>query len=179
MAQIADSHERYGLISRTFHWAVAVLIVAQLLSAAAHALFGRENPVRGLLWSYHQTLGATILALVVLRALWGLTNLTRRPGHPGVVGVLSTIGHVAMYLLMLAIPSIALIRAYGSGRGFDYLGLQLVPATGQEVAWMTEGLGQFHSIFGWTLAVLIAGHIVMAIYHTRVLRDGTLQRMTG
>ena len=36
MTSITDSPDRYGLVSRFFHWGMAALFAAQFASAAAH-----------------------------------------------------------------------------------------------------------------------------------------------
>lgn len=36
-----------------------------------------------------------------------------------------------------------------------------------------------HGVLSWCLSALIAGHIVMALFHQLALKDGTLARMAG
>ena len=86
MTSFTDSPDRYGLVSRLFHWGMAALFALQFASAAAHWALPRENTLRDALWSYHADLGVTLLLLVLLRGAWGLWNLRNRPTETGLMG---------------------------------------------------------------------------------------------
>ena len=179
MPNLSDGPDRYGLVTRVFHWGMAALFAAQFLSAAAHWALDRENALRQTLWSYHATLGTRLFLLVLLRGLWGLANLSRRPGHSGAMGQAAKLGHLVLYLLMVIVPTLRLLAAAGSTRGFSYLGIQIFPARETEIA-LLSGMAEWHGELGWILALLVVGHIVMAvIWHRLVQRDDTLSRMAG
>jgi cytochrome b561 len=179
MTQISDSPNRYGLISRTLHWGMAILFAAQFLSAAAHWALPRENALRDTLWSYHPTLGMTLFLLVLLRGVWGLANIARRPSHGGTMGRAAAAGHIALYGLMVIVPFSRLLAAAGGTRGLSYFGLQVFPARETEVAWM-QTLSEWHGEMGWILALLVIGHAAMAIiWHHLIKRDDVLTSMAG
>lgn len=179
LADIWDRTDRYGLVTRTLHWGMAVLFVAQFLAAAARLLLPRENAVREALWSYHPTLGMTLFLLVLIRGMWGLANLPRRPPHSGALGRAAVAGHVAIYALMIVVPATRILAAAGSERGLAYLGMVIVPPREAEIAW-TQIPAEWHGEMGWMLALLVLGHIAMAtIWHQAIQRDGTLKRMAG
>lgn len=179
MTRLTDTPDRFGAITRFLHWGMALLFAAQFLSAAAHWALPRENAIRETLWSYHYTLGTTLFLLVLLRGAWGLANLPRRPAHSGRVGQAAVAGHAALYALMVVVPATRLLAAAGSDRGFSYLGLQIFAPHETEIAWM-QAPSELHGELGWVLALLVLGHIAMAvIWHRLIQRDGTLQRMAG
>lgn len=179
MAHLSDSPDRYGLVSRVFHWGMAALLAAQFLSAAARWGLDRENAVRETLWSYHTTLGTTLFLLVLMRGVWGLANISRRPPHSGRMGQAAKLGHIALYLLMVIVPTLKLLSAAGGTRGFSYLGIQIFPAREVEIAWLSS-FGEWHGELGWILALLIIGHIAMAtVWHHLIRRDDTLRRIAG
>lgn len=179
MMKLFDSPDRYGLVTRVLHWGMAVLFLAQFISAAARWGLPRENAVREVLWSYHANLGMTLFLLVLVRGLWGLTNLQKRPPHYGLVGHAAVAGHVALYALMVIVPAVRILAAAGSDRGLSYLGVRIFPAREPEVAWM-QIPAEWHGEMGWILALLVLGHIAMAtIWHHLIQRDDTLSRMAG
>ncbi|MCG3268209.1 cytochrome b [Yoonia sp. I 8.24] len=179
MTQLSDSPVRYGLVSRILHWGMAALFAAQFLSAAAHWGLPRENALRDTLWSYHTTLGFTLFLLVMVRGAWGLANIARRPTHAGAMARAATIGHVAIYGLMVLVPFSRILASGGGTRGLRYLGFQIFPAREAEIAW-TQVLAEWHGQMGWTLALLALGHIGMAlIWHRLVRRDDVLATMAG
>ncbi|MDD9724410.1 cytochrome b [Roseovarius sp. SK2] len=177
---LRDTPGHYGPVSRILHWGMAALFAAQFLSAAAHWALPKENAVRDVLWSYHGTLGATLFLLVLLRGAWGLANIPRRPpAHDGVVGRAAVAGHLAIYALMVIVPAVRLLAAAGSDRGLSYLGITFVAPREVEVAWM-QAPAEWHGEMGWILALLVVGHIAMAVvWHRMIRRDDTLQRMAG
>ena len=177
--QLLDTPTRYGTISRFFHWSIGALIIWQILSMAAKNTLGRESALAGFMVGSHASVGFIIFLLVWLRVGWALINRGRRPVHgDGLLGLAARAGHFVLYLLMLFIPTVAVLRAFGGERPFTVFGIQLSAGQpeGQEIEAMT-GLANFHGEMGWLLAVLILGHIGMAIFHLAVLRDRTIAKM--
>lgn len=179
MTRLSDNPDRYGVASRILHWGMAILFLAQFISAAAHWALPRENALREALWSYHPDLGITLFLLVLIRGAWGLANIPNRPPHSGAIGRAAVAGHVAIYALMIIVPTVRILASAGSDRGLSYLGATIFPARETEIAWM-QAPAEWHGEMGWILALLVLGHIAMAtIWHHLIQRDGTLQRMTG
>ena len=169
-----DTKLRYGVVSRFLHWGMALLFAWQFSSAASRVFF-EDSALESFLWGTHRTVGVLLLSLLVLRVLWALANASRRPSS---VSVMATLGHVALYGLMFAVPTIALIRQYGSGRSLEVFGLTLMSGfDGEEITWMTNLGGLLHGELGWTLLALIVGHIVMAFLHRKLTHHDVLTRM--
>jgi cytochrome b561 len=175
-----DTPQRYGLVSRALHWGMAALFLWQFAGMAVRITVGR-HPVTAFMVGSHSGIGFLLLCLVLLRGAWGLANARRRPGHaPGLVGRLATLGHLALYALMLVVPSLALLRAYGSGRAFAPFGIPVFPGfEGGPIGWMTAPGHAAHGLLAWTLLALVAGHVAMVIVHRRLWRDDVLHRMAG
>ena len=177
MTSFTDSPDRYGLVSRLFHWGMAALFALQFASAAAHWALPRENTLRDALWRYHPDLGVTLLLLVLLRGAWGLWNLSNRPTEMDLMGYAAKAGHAGLYALMVIVPAIKIIGSAGGTRGFSYLGFQIFPAQDATIAW-TKTISEWHGTLGWILAAVVLGHIGAAIvWHQLIKRDGVLKRM--
>ncbi|WP_062014045.1 cytochrome b [Aureimonas sp. AU4] len=176
---LADRPTGYGLVTRTLHWGMALLFAWQFAGAMLHALAER-TPVERFVWATHYSVGVTLWALVLARGAWGLANLGSRPRHEGppLLARAATLGHLALYALMVVVPTLAILRAAGNGRGFSVYGLQLVAPGGEPNAALVAPGNVLHGFLGWTLLVLVAGHVAVALWHARVRRDGTLRRMT-
>ncbi|UHS58241.1 MULTISPECIES: cytochrome b/b6 domain-containing protein [Agrobacterium] len=173
-----DTPGQYGLISRTLHWTMAILLIWQFLVILTWRVFGDTEWVRTVtsLGPGHGTVGLLVIVLVVIRATWWTVNRNRRPVQSTTVTArMAAVVHVSFYLLMFIIPALALLRAYGSGKGWELW----IPASGAEVSWMIAPADLFHSLLAWVLSVLIAGHVTMALVHRFALNDETLGRMTG
>lgn len=176
--QIWDSLNGYGVISRMFHWLMAVLFLWQFISAILR-VFVKDSAAYGFFWSAHHTIGFSLLILVLLRGVWGLLNLSKRPRKQGAIGQLAAAGHLVIYILMFAVPALALLRSYGSGRGFSAFGIQVFQQTGVQNAALTAPGNAAHGLLGWVLLAVIVGHVFMALVHHFALRDNTLRHMTG
>ncbi|GGC96963.1 cytochrome b [Vreelandella lutescens] len=170
---VMDSSTRYGLVSRALHWGMALLFVWQFSSAAAR-VFLEDTAIDGFLWGTHSQVGVVLMALVVIRAVWAVMNASRRPPA---VSVMAKLGHLALYGLMIAVPAIALIRQYGSGRALDVLGINLMAGGGERIEWMTNLGGLLHGELGWALLALVVGHIAMAVLHRRLTNHSIMTRM--
>lgn len=176
-AQPIDGAQKYDFVSRVLHWGMAALFLWQLCSAFAHQ-FLEDTAIEGFFWAGHYPVGVLLLLLAFFRGLWGLATLPRRPKQaPGVLGVAARLGHLALYLLMIATPALALLRAFGSGRGFSVLGIEIFAPGGARVDWMVEAGSLLHGELGWVFFALIFGHVVMALAHGRLFGREVLSRM--
>ena len=175
--RVMDHEHGYGLASRFFHWSMFLLLLWQITSAVLHYALD-DTAITDFFFGFHFSNGVLILVLAVLRGAWGLLNLSRRPSHAGALNRLAALGHVAMYSLLIAVPVVAIIRAYGSTRPFSALGIDIFASRANEIAWMTDLGGAWHGFLGWTLFALIAGHIAMAFMHTYVWKEPLIARMT-
>lgn len=159
---MSDTTERYGAISRIFHWGMALLVLWQFLSAGAHFLL-EDTAIEGFFWPTHKPLGILLFALIVTRIVWALINVSRRPES---INIAARAGHIGLYVLLASVPALALVRQYGSGRSFEPFGIPLFPGfEGEKVAWMVAPGNLLHSWLGWFLLAMILGHILMAFWH--------------
>lgn len=158
-----DNNNYYGVISRVLHWGMALLLLWQFLTA-----FSREwlddTALGDFMWSAHKPTGVVLLLLIVLRILWALLNLSRRPPS---INWAARLGHIALYVLMLVVPTLGLLRQYGSGRSFEPFGISLFAGFEGKIEWLVESGNLLHGSLAWTLLALIVGHIVMAFWHRK------------
>lgn len=174
-----DTPQVYGQVTRILHWTMAALILWQFLGMGLRAVYGRQDWLAPFVGS-HAPVGTALFVLVILRALWALANRSNRPAHEGgLLGRAATAGHALLYLLMLVIPGLALLRAWGSDRVFAPFGFQIFSAKTPEVEWTGNLAGALHGELGWFLLALVAGHVLMVGLHQAMWRDGTLARMAG
>lgn len=177
--RLGDSRNGYGLVSRTFHWLMAAILAWQFASALCHA-FLPDTAIETFFWSMHFNFGIILWVLVMLRGVWGLINLANRPPYKGPSAQRFAAGlvHFLLYALMLAIPTIAILRSYGGPRGMRFFGQQIFEPREEVIEPLMDLGNAWHGELGWVLLALITGHIALACWHGYVRRDGTLRRMT-
>lgn len=151
----------YSRAQIALHWVVFLLIAQQYLFK--DAMSGAWDRVsEGLEAGFDPLVLAHVAggALVLILALWRLTLRARRGVPPAiengkVQGLVAKLTHVGLYAVMI-----------------------LMPISGS-VAWFggVEAAAQGHNVIKVVLLALVALHVVGALYHQFVLRDGTLARM--
>ncbi|MGI3164583.1 cytochrome b [Pseudooceanicola sp. 200-1SW] len=174
-----DDPTRYGLVSRLFHWAMAALLLYQIIGMMASNALGRSSAVAAFVGPTHQPLGVLLMVLVVLRLIWAVLNAARRPAQErGPLGLLAKAGHGLLYLLMLLVPAVALLRAWGGTRGLEVFGVQVFAPREVAIDWATAPAAA-HGPLALLMLLLILGHAGAAIWHKRVKRDDVMARMIG
>ncbi len=156
-----DDQYRYGTVSRTLHWGMALLLLWQILTVGVRVLM-KDSAIDDFMWSTHRPFGALLLLLASIRIIWALINRSHRPPP---VNVFAKWGHVTLYVLLFVVPALGLARHYGAGRSFEPFGIPLFSGFDGRIDWLVEPGNLLHSSLGWTLITLIVGHIFMAIWH--------------
>lgn len=161
----------YGTLSRFFHWLMAAMFAFMLCTAAMWNINEKYYSLMG----YHKSVGFLLLVLVALRLVWALANWRNRP-H-GSLAV--KLGHAALYVLMAAVPVVAMIRQYGSARGdLEVFGITVMHKIEQPIEWMTQLGNAAHGKLAYLLFVLAFGHIAMAVLH-QLRGEKIINRMAG
>jgi len=183
----SNTARAYGWVARFFHWTVAALILAAIaLGLYAGSLpKGGEAQLQAIFQTYsvHKTVGVTALTLAVLRILWTLTQKKPLPLHPGrrLEGFVAETVHWGLWIGMIIMPISGWLLHSAAPGGFARilwpLG-QRLPMVPEDAA-LAERFAAFHKL-GWLLlGGLILLHILGALKHVIIDRDGTLSRMAG
>jgi cytochrome b561 len=170
---------RYTATAIVLHWLLALCIIA----AFCVGLQVSDMPVSParIRWiNYHKWAGVTILTMSVLRLLW---RLSHRPPElpqdmPGWQQRASRWAHRLLYLCFFIVPVAG--WAYSCAAGFHvvYLGLIPLPDLAPKDKALADVLKQVHATLAWSLAVLVGLHVLAAVKHQFVDKDGLLRRMS-
>ena len=172
-----DNEQGYGYVTRFLHWSMALLFLWQFTSGLLRVIV-KDTDIATFFWRTHHSIGFTLFLLVLIRGAWGLFNARHRPAHTrNLMGRAAQLGHLLLYVLMIVVPALAILRAYGRGRGFQPFGVPLFEATGVQMPALMAPGNALHGLLGWGLLALIAGHITMALVHRLVWKDGVYQQM--
>lgn len=171
--------ERYATPSILLHWLVALLIVVGF--GLGLTLSGMPlSPTKFKLIGWHKWLGISVLALLALRLAGRL--LWPAPALPGTMSPLAQLaakgGHLALYALMLAVPLTGWLMSSAYGIPVVYLGLLPLPDLIAANETLAHQLKEVHELLNWTLALAVAGHVLVAFKHHFIDRDGLLFRMS-
>ena len=166
---------------RVIHWLVAALVVAQFIVAWSIPDGDRQSP----LWQVHFSLGFTILLLMVARlAVRGLapSGPSLPPDVPGWQRVLARLTQILFYVLLIAMPLSGWILVGFSGHGPTVYGAFTLPVLWQapaspDLKTIKAPFEVLHVYGGWVLLVLISLHLLGALSHLVVRKDGVFNRM--
>jgi cytochrome b561 len=171
----------YPATSKWLHWSVALCVLTTLPVAFWMNNTGNQD-VANNLYNFHKSLGVVIFFLMVLRLINRLIVGAPAPEprlKPWQRAVSSAV-HGLLYTLLILMPIVGYVAnsAYGeNGTPTPFFGLfQLPPIVGPNTP-LAERLFMIHKYVGWIVALLAAIHIVAALQHYVVRRDGVLQRM--
>lgn len=168
-------HWHFGI--RLLHWLTVAALAAQIAIA-----FG---PMRGpgmtmMNWlPLHMSIGATILAITVLRLCW--RSFTQAPVRPTsrFLPFATAFFHMLLYVTILAVvitgwlgyrpmPFMPPARLFGT------LPVPLAPSVGTLSA---RGFAFVHQKLVWMMLGLVGIHVLAAMVHLVLLRDGVMRSM--
>jgi cytochrome b561 len=170
------STQRYDAVAIVLHWGIASLIaVAFLLGLTVDAF---PKAYEGAVVNAHALIGLAVITLSLARVGWRLAH--KPPALPQTKGAIvetaSKLVHVLLYVLMIVVPLIGIPTLLYRGRGLD-LGLFQMPPLVPRVPEIFRPLTELHEFTAYALVLLAVGHVLAALYHQFVLRDGLVQRM--
>jgi cytochrome b561 len=160
------------------HWTVAGLVFSALFMGWTMTSMA-VSPFRLEVYNWHKWVGVTVLALALLRLAW---RLTHRPpplaaSIPRWGRIAAHSGHALLYLLLVAMPMTGWIYSNYSGYPVVYLGKLPLPDLVERNREMAAAWVEVHGNLAVLLAATVTGHVVAALYHQFIARDGTLLRI--
>lgn len=182
--RLTNTHASYGLIARSFHWLMALLIltIIPLGKIANDAPFSTDTEFarKFMLFSLHKTLGVVIFGLAVLRILWAVWQPKPGPLHPErkVETFVAITTHWMLYSALVLVPLTGWIE-HAATPGLAPIwwpfGQSLPFVSASE--WMFNTFSALHRTFGKVLVLAIILHIIGALKHHLIDKDATLRRM--
>ncbi len=164
---------RYQPALVALHWLVALLIVG-LLCLGFFVLDDMPNsdPKKLQILVWHMSGGIFVLLLMIVRIIVRIRSAKPVPAHIGSPALdrLATLGHYSLYAIVF------LMIATGWTTGFLISGA-FAPGGKLPVSFDLLPSFRMHEILATVLVVLIAGHVLAALYHQFVLKDGLFRRM--
>ena len=185
---LANTHRSYGAVTKTFHWTIALGILAMIplgivANQAAHAIEAGDASLvdrARLLFSIHKTLGIVILAAALAHIAWAVSQPKPAPLHPErrAETFLASLVHWLLYGSLVLVPLTGW-AAHAATTGFAPIwwplgqDLPLVP----ESAEAEHLFASLHIVFERVLVLSILLHVAGALKHHLWDRDDTLRRM--
>lgn len=170
----------WGVVARLLHWLFLVLIIGAWYAVEAHEDFPKGSPERADWMRLHFSLGVTVFILVWARLGWRLSGDVPAPvPGPRWQQQGAALVHLALYLILIAMPLTGLLTMQFEGRVVSWFGLVDIPLFLAPAKDTAELLEEVHAEVLWpVLLTLVALHAAAAFWHHFRLKDDTLRRMT-
>ncbi|KWU17909.1 cytochrome b [Burkholderia cenocepacia] len=170
----------YSPAARSLHWLVGGLILVTLVIGWVWPTIA-PGPDRQLFSNIHKLFGSAALFMVLLRIV---VRLRRRPPDsspfPRWQRMSSTAVHRLLYGLMLAMP-LSGLATLNWRSGVAIFGIRLPQWTPEAVTRLLDSPADVfqwtHYAGAWIISIFICLHIVAALWHQFVKRDGVMSRM--
>ena len=170
---------RYSIGAMIFHWVIAIAVIVnwRLAENAEHAE-AMEDKIA--IFANHKALGILILLLTLGRLAWRMTH----PVPPLPSGLanweakLARTVHVLFYVFLIGLPLGGWLANSMGGNEVDMFGLFTIPPLPiGENADASKAIFGLHATGGSVFIYLIALHILGALKHTFVDKNGGIFRM--
>jgi len=170
--------QRYTITAIIFHWLVALLIIGAFTMGLVMTEMSL-SPAKLKYYSWHKWAGVTILGLATMRLLWRLTHSA--PTYPASMPEWQKTSanalHGLLYVLMFAVPVSGYFYTLSAGYPVVYFGQFELPVLIEKNDELKPVLQAVHFWLNMTLASMVGIHVMAALKHQFVDRDGVLKRM--
>lgn len=175
-----DKTLSYTSTAKLLHWLMALIWIAVWIMGML-AVYGRQtfNPQYGLT-AWHKAIASTLLLLIVIRIIWRLTHTP--PALPATMGKhakqMAKLGHLALYIFaLLAMPLSGWLLSSFAGKPVLVAGILPLPALSGPCPEYVGLIREIHTYLAWFCAILIIGHILLALKHHFIDKDNVLISM--
>ncbi len=170
---------RYDRVAVTLHWLMALAVIGQLVfGLMLDDLAPRGTPARAGVINLHKSIGIVLGLLALARLAWRWTH--QPPAWPASLSPAqqraARWGHGLLYACMILAPLAGVIASNFSKHGVRFFGFKLAPL-GPDLVPVYKFFSGLHGLLVWTLMVLVAGHVLMALKHAWIDRNGLFSRI--
>jgi cytochrome b561 len=168
----------YNGIAKGLHWLVLLLLVVQFIVAWTMPDIGHDTKPDGLI-AWHVSVGTSILLIMLVRLAWRSVSIVPPPPDDlaAPLRVLSRSTHFLLYAILIVLPLLGWINANARGWTVRLVGLIPLPTLSPEGSSWGQDMGAVHQVVAYVLLGFVGLHVLGAMYHQFVLRDGLLNRM--
>lgn len=172
-----NSPRGWGLLAIVLHWGSAVAIVG--LFALGWWMTGLDyySEWYHLAPWWHRGIGVLVMLMILGRIAWRLAQPTPAAHGSRLERRAASWGHLALYVLMLAVLISGYLISTADGKGIEVLGMFTLPAVISDLPEQASRAGVVHWYSAVVLIILSAGHALAAFKHHYVDRQDTLRRM--
>ncbi|TAK91358.1 MAG: cytochrome b [Burkholderiaceae bacterium] len=170
---------RYTLPAIVLHWLMALLIIWAFTLGLRMVDMPGLTPDKLKYFSWHKWLGVTVLGLACVRLLWRVFHPA--PAYPASMPRWQQKAanglHAFLYLLIFIVPLSGYFYSLADGVPVVYLGVIPLPVLMEKNAVWKPILKELHDTLTTVLLVVFCLHVLAALKHHFIDKDGIFKRM--
>jgi cytochrome b561 len=177
--RIRNSSQDYGVIAMALHWIVVALVLGAWISGQFGDELLRGAPHETGLF-VHMSLGLAIVAFVVARLFWRLSDPPPAPEKSPLGAWGEWVGkvvHYFIYVALIAVPVAGIVVQFAQGHALPVSGLFELTSPWPADRAFAHDAKEVHELLANGMLALIGLHAAAALAHHYVFRDRTLLRM--
>ncbi len=179
--QWTNSKDGYGGLSIALHWLAALAVILMLVTGfrADMAADAGDRATRAAVMGWHISLGASFFLILLVRVV--SSYLQPRPAPPEQAPWLRLVSAATHQILLLGILVQIVsgpLAIWSGGRAINVFDVISIPSPFAE---RNQGIHEIaelmHAVGRWALIIFIGLHVLGALKHIFVDRDGVMRRM--
>jgi cytochrome b561 len=179
--QWTNTKSGYGWLSVALHWLAAIAVIIMLTTGFRADMAGDagDRAARSMLMGWHISLGASFALILLARVFASYAQ--PRPTPPEQAPILKFLSSATHQVLLIAILIQVIsgpLAVWSGGRAINVFDLFSIHGPFAE---RNEGVHEFaellHGIGRWALIGGISLHVLGALKHAMIDRDGVMRRM--
>lgn len=179
---LTNTIQSWGFIAKSLHWLLALLIIGMLIFGTYMTGIPDDRLAEKFqLYQWHKSFGLLAFVFIALRLAWRAVQPTPAlpADSPAYVRLGSKFSHIALYVLMFALPVSGYLMTSVNTFGIPTVAFGVIPIPhilGAD-AGLEKIFKEIHEISGNLLIAVLLLHVAAAVKHGFIDRDGILQRM--
>jgi cytochrome b561 len=176
---LLNTKNSFGLIAKSFHWVLAILIL-WMLSVGFAMVSIPPSPDKFWVYALHKSFGIFILTLMLGRLAWRIISPRpdALPTHKEWEDRLAKFVHFALYICIFMMPLSGWLMSSAGGFPAMFFGLFALPPVLPKNETAFAITRTIHAFAAYGILTLLALHVAGALKHHFIDKDATLQRMT-
>lgn len=174
---IRDTLDGYGLISRLFHWFMAVAIVAMFALGLWMVGLDYYSPYYNSAPDIHRSVGMVLLFALIVRLIWRMVNPKPSGAELSPLERKASFAvHWGFYVLLFVLLISGYLISTAGGAPVSVFGWFDVPAI-TKLPGLETPAGNVHRILAYAVIALAVIHTLAALKHHIIDRSAILTRM--
>ncbi|WP_045834829.1 cytochrome b [Hyphomicrobium sp. 99] len=174
---VRDRSEGYGIVSRLFHWLMAIAIIAMFFLGLWMVGLDYYSPYYNSAPDIHRSVGMLLLFALIVRWIWRAANVKPSDAELSPIEKKASIAvHWGFYVLLFALIASGYLISTAGGEPISVFGWFNVPSIFQ-MHGLESRAGYVHKILAYATIALAVVHTLAALKHHYIDKSAILQRM--